>query len=335
MREIAITDIAGAAWGHASDEQGGTGCTVVLTEQGAAAGLDIRGGGPASRETALLEPTAAAAAIHGVLLSGGSAFGLGAADGVLRFLAERSIGVDVGVARVPLVVQADIFDLDFKSADTRPDAVMAEAACRDAVERVAAGSPLPQGSVGVGTGATVGKALGPKQATKSGVGHYAVQLGEIQLGALAVCNAIGDVFDIETGARLAGLRDENGAPLSSEQVLYQMLAGVAVDRGAGEDAPARTTEASPAEPPVAHTNTTLGIVVTNVALDKTALTKLAQMAQNGLARTIRPVHTSFDGDAVFALSVGTLEAPAMALDALGTLAAFVLGKAINNAVRIA
>ena len=316
MQEIKITDIAGAAWGHDTDLATGTGCTVVLTEQGVPAGIDIRGGGPASRETELLRPTAACAGIHGLLLAGGSAFGLDAAGGVMRYLEERDVGVEVGVMHVPLVVQSNIFDLDYGSSQKRPDAGMAMAACLDSAARKADRSDLPQGSVGVGTGATVGKMQGQSFAMKSGVGHYATQIGMAQVGALAVCNALGDVFDIDTGVQLAGMRDPKGSFLSSEQMLYEML-----DKG-------MTAAPSPA-------NTTLGVVVTNVRFDKTSLTKLAALAQNGLARTIRPVHTSFDGDAVYALSLGTLEAPTLSLDTIGTLAAYVLGKAINNAVRYA
>jgi len=316
MQEIKITDIAGAQWGHATDSEGGTGLTVLLTKEGAPAGVDIRGGGPASRETALLNPTATCDGIHGLILSGGSAFSLDAATGVMDYLAGEGIGVDVGVARVPLVVQSDIFDLDYKSVDARPDADMAKIACLDAVARNASGSALPQGSVGVGTGATVGKAMGPAHTMKSGVGHYAVQLGPIQLGAFAVCNAIGDVFDIDTGKQIAGMRDADGNFLSTEHYLYDMMSGKV-------------------PPPSTHANTTLGVIVTNVKFDKTKMTKLAMMAQNGLARTIRPVHTSFDGDAVYALSLGDVELPALALDALGTLAAHAMGKAINNAVQLA
>ena len=316
MKEIKITDIAGAQWGHASDEEGGTGLTVVLTEQLAPTGLDIRGGGPATRETALLDPVASSSGIHALLLGGGSAFGLDAAGGVMAYLKDQGVGVAVGVARVPLVVQSNIFDLDYRSADAIPDASMAHTACLDAAARSAQQSELPQGSVGVGTGATVGKAQGPSHASKSGVGHYAVQVGALQMGALVVCNAIGDVFDIDTGQQISGMRDGSGALVSSEHYLYDMISGKVA-------------------PPSAHAHTTLAVVVTNAQFDKTQMTKIAAMAQNGLARTIRPVHTSFDGDAVFAMSIGQLELPALAIDAIGTLAAYVVGKAINTAVRAA
>ena len=319
MREIKITDIKGARWGHASDEDGGTGLTVVLTRDGAAAGADIRGGGPASREVALLDPVATCEAIHGLVLSGGSAFALDAATGVMDYLAKDGIGVDVGVARVPLVVQSDIFDLDYKSTTARPNAAMAQEACADADTRACTGADLPQGSVGVGCGATVGKALGPALATKSGVGHYAVELGPVQIGALAVCNAIGDVFDIDTGERIAGIRATEGACPSTEQLLYDLMSNPDATDDIG--AP--------------HTNTTLGVLVTNIKYDKTKMTKVAMMTQNGLARTLRPVHTSFDGDVVYALSLGDVELPTSALDGLGTLGAYVMGKAINNAVRLA
>ena len=312
MREIQLTDIIGAQWGHADNQEAGTGCTVMLTPQGAPCGVDVRGGGPATREVELLKPSSTAAGIHGLLLAGGSAFGLSAADGVMSYLKKQGVGVDVGVAKVPLVVQTNIFDLDYKESNIYPDRFMAHSACEDAELRSATHKPLPQGSIGVGTGATVGKAQGPMHAMKAGIGHYAAEVGPIQVGALAVCNAIGDVFDIDTGTQLAGMRDDDGSFISTEQYLYDMMAGKVA-------------------PPTAHTNTTLGILVTNVKMDKTALTKLASMTQNGLARTIRPVHTSFDGDAVFAVSLGNVELPALAIDGVGSLAAYVMGKAINNA----
>lgn len=305
MKEISILDICGVQVGHAQDEGAATGCTVLLFPGLCPAGCDIRGGGPASRETPLTDPRMASQGLNGVLLSGGSAFGLDAAGGVLRYLEERGIGFDVGVTKVPLLCESCVFDLAVGNAHVRPTQEMAYAACLDAERGV-----LREGNVGVGTGCTVGKLLGASYAMKSGVGSYAVQAGNIQVGAVVAVNALGDVYDIDTGIPLAGLLEEDGNSLrSSELTCYAAI-----------DHPVENAFVG---------NTTIGCVVTNGKFSKAEMNKLAAMASNGYVRTIRPVNTTADGDSLYAASVG--QEPA-ALDVVGTLAAYVTGKAVNRAV---
>ncbi len=305
MREIGILEVGGFRVGQAQDLDAATGLTVILCDTCAPCGVDIRGGGPASRETPLLDPRAASTGIHALVLSGGSAFGLDAAGGVMRFLEERDIGFDVGITKVPLVCQSCVFDLGIGRKDVRPDAQMAYAACE-----AASRESMQEGCVGVGTGCTVGKCCGTDFAMKSGVGTYAVEVGEIRVGAIVGVNAMGDVFDIDTGEQIAGLRTPDGTGLrSSEAEIYRQI-----------------------EKSNAVTNTTIGAIVTNVKLDKAQMGKVAGMAHNGFARTIRPVHTSMDGDSIYALSVGdAVGSP----DVVGTLAAYVMGKAVGRAVRAA
>ncbi len=307
MKEIDLMEVGGFRAGHAQDAEAGTGCTVLLFDGCAPAGVDIRGGGPASRETPLLDPRMDAKGIHALLLSGGSAFGLDAAGGVMRFLEERGIGFDTGVAKVPLVCQSCIFDLAIGRMDVRPDAAMAYRACESASRE-----PLENGCVGGGTGACVGKYRGREYAMKTGIGTYAVQAGEIKVGAVVVLNALGDVFDIDTGEQIAGMRTEDGRGLrSSERELWK-------DAGRIRD--------------LFTGNTTIGAVLTNGAFGKAELGKIAAMAHNGYARAIRPVHTTADGDSIYALSTGALSAD---LNAVGSLAAYVMGKAINRAAEAA
>lgn len=307
MEEIGILEVGGFQIGQAQDMEAATGITVLLCDTCAPTGVDIRGGGPASRETPLLDPRAASTGIHALVLSGGSAFALDAAGGVMRYLEERDIGFDVGVTRVPLVCQSCVFDLAIGRKDVRPDAAMAYQAClnarRDTVE---------EGCVGAGTGCTVGKCGGADFAMKSGLGTYAVRNGDLCVGAIVVVNAMGDIYDIDTGKQLAGLRGEDGTGLrSSEEFIYAMETQKAVGYAA---------------------NTTIGAIVTNAAFDKSKMGKIAAMAHNGFARTIRPVHTSNDGDSIYALSLGTVEAN---IDVVGTLASYVMGKAVGRAVRAA
>lgn len=307
MEEIGILEVGGFQIGQAQDMEAATGITVLLCDTCAPTGVDIRGGGPASRETPLLDPRAASTGIHALVLSGGSAFALDAAGGVMRYLEERDIGFDVGVTRVPLVCQSCVFDLAIGRKDVRPDAAMAYQAClnarRDTVE---------EGCVGAGTGCTVGKCGGADFAMKSGLGTYAVRNGDLCVGAIVVVNAMGDIYDIDTGNQLAGLRGEDGTGLrSSEEFIYAME----TQKAAGYAA-----------------NTTIGAIVTNAAFDKSKMGKIAAMAHNGFARTIRPVHTSNDGDSIYALSLGTVEAN---IDVVGTLASYVMGKAVGRAVRAA
>lgn len=308
LQEIAINTIENIRIGHAQNEKGGTGCTVLICETGAPTGVDVRGGGPASRESELLNPLAAAQAVHGVLLSGGSAFGLDAAGGVMAFLKEKDIGFDTGVAKVPLVCQSCIFDLVVGEVEAYPDAKMAWKACEDAWR----GGSVKEGNVGAGMGATVGKYRGPDFMMKSGLGCYAVALGDLKVGAIVSVNALGDIFDLETGKELAGmLNDEGTAFASIEEAFY-----------------ADTTR----KENLFTGNTTIGAVITNGCFTKSEMNKIAAMAQNGLARTINPVHTTADGDSVYAMSTGQVSAD---LNVVGTLAARVMGIAVNRAVMTA
>lgn len=308
MREIAITEFDNLKIGQAENAEAGTGCTVLLLgPEGAPAGLDVRGGGPASRESELLKPMAAAGVIHAILLSGGSAFGLDAAGGVMRYLEERNIGFDVGVAKVPLVCQSCLFDLTVADVHTRPDAAMAYAACCHAET-----GNYQDGNFGAGTGATVGKLLGMEHCMKSGIGSYAVQIGDLKVGALVAVNALGDVYDWKNGCKVAGLlADDRKTFLDTEQVACQKIDVVENKFVA---------------------NTTLGVVITNAQFDKTRLCKIAGMAHDGYARAIRPVHTTADGDSIYAVSLGTVQADQ---DVVGALGAQVMAEAILRAVRAA
>ena len=308
MKEISIKDFRNIQIGQAENVQAGTGCTVfLLGREGASVGLDVRGGGPASRESELLKPLATAQVIHAILLAGGSAFGLDAAGGVMRYLEERGIGVDVGVTRVPLVCQSDLFDLTVADAHTRPDAAMAYEACVNAET-----GNYRDGNHGAGTGATVGKLLGMEHCMKSGIGSYAVQVGNLQVGAVVAVNAVGDVYDYENGRKIAGLLAADGKTfLDSELAALQAIEAQA-EKFVG--------------------NTTLGVILTNARLDKAHLCKIAGMAHDGYARAIRPVHTSMDGDSIYAVSLGDVPVD---MDVVGTLAARVMAKAIVRAVQAA
>lgn len=304
MFEIPITEI-GVRIGQAEDAAGGTGCTVFIAEQGMRAGLDVRGGGPASRESELLHPLANAQLIHAIVLAGGSAFGLGAANGVMAYLEQRGVGVDVGVTRVPLVVQSDLFDLTVGDKNARPDFAMGLEAARHALED----PNYRDGNYGAGCGATVGKAAGMECCMKTGIGSYAVELGPLKIGAVVAVNAFGDIFDWKTGRKIAGLLTEDKSAFRSTAELMKERVKPIANKFVG--------------------NTTLGVVMTNAALNKTQLCKIAGMTHNGYARSIRPVHTSVDGDSIYAVSVGDVEADQ---DLVGMLAAEVMGEAIRRAV---
>ena len=291
MKEIKITEIENIRIGSAENKEAGTGCTVIICERGAAAGLDVRGGGPASRESELLKPMAAADVIQAVLLSGGSAFGLDAAGGVMEYLEERGIGFDVGITKVPLVCESCLFDLMVGDFKTRPDKAMGYAACEGAEK-----NNYQDGNFGAGTGASVGK-LGDKSlCMKGGIGSYAVQIGDLKVGAIVAVNARGDIYDWKDGKKVAGL-------LNADRKTF-----------------------------AATENTTIGAVITNAAFPKSSLCKIAGMAHDGYARAIRPVHTSSDGDSIYALSVGDVKADQ---DMVGTLGAQVMAEAILRAVRSA
>ena len=305
MKEIEIMEVGGFRVGHAQDAEAATGCTVLLLDKMSPAGLDVRGGGPASRESQILSPVAQAEAIHAVLLSGGSAFGLDAAGGVMKYLEERNIGFDVGVTKVPLVSQSCLFDLGVGAVDIRPDAKMAYTACENASYAAPA-----EGNVGAGTGCSVGKYRGMGRAMKAGFGTYALQAGALKVGALVAVNALGDIY--EDGRMIAGLlnADKNGLSNTLEELLADVDRMGALFSG----------------------NTTLGIVVTNAKFHKTQLTKIAGMTHNGYARAIRPVHTNADGDSIYALSVGEVPGD---VNVVGTMAALAMEKAIVRAVRTA
>ena len=308
MKEIPVTSIGPILIGQTENVSAGTGCTVFICKDGMAAGLDVRGGGPASRESLLLDPLTAAQKIHAVVLAGGSAFGLGAADGVMKCLEERGIGYDVSVTKVPLVVQSDIFDLTVGDAFTRPDPAMGYEAARIALD----GPNYRDGNYGAGCGATVGKIAGMKTCMKSGIGSYAVDVGELKVGAVAVVNALGDIFDHRTGRQIAGLLTEDGKKLRSTSEYMKANIKAVDNKFTG--------------------NTTVAVVMTNAAFSKPQLCKIASMAHDGLARSVRPVHTSADGDSIYAVSAGEVSAD---MDLTGMIAAEVLSEAVIRAVRSA
>jgi len=304
----AITDVAGLAVGHFSDSRRATGCSVVLCPQGMVAGVAVRGGAPGTRETDLLRPENLVDRVHAILLTGGSAFGLDAASGVMRWLEERGHGFAVGAARVPIVPAAVLFDLWHGDLSVRPDAAAGHAACE-----AASAQPPAQGSVGAGAGATVGKLFGIERAMQGGIGSASLTVAGVTVGALVAVNATGDVIDPSDGAVLAGAR--TGATSRHLQRSHESLL-----RG---ELPARLQ---------AGMATTIGVVATDAALDKAQCTHLASMAHDGLARTILPAHTPFDGDTLFALAAATNARPAP-LALVGALAVEAVARAVLAAVR--
>ena len=303
--EIPVTDIEPLMIGQAENKEAGTGCTVLVCKDGMKAGLDVRGGGPASRESQLLNPLTSAQYIHAVVLSGGSAYGLGTANGVMSYLEEQGIGYDTGVALVPLVAQSDIFDLSVGDGKVRPDADMGYQAVKAAFEE----PNYQDGNFGAGCGASVGKIAGMDYAMKTGIGSYAVQIGDLKIGAVVVLNALGDVYDWKTGEQVAGLLTEDKTGLRS--TMDYMCSSI-------ESRDNKFTG-----------NTTLAVVVTNAEFSKPQLCKIAGMAHNGLARSINPVHTSADGDSIYAVSVGNVSADQ---DLVGSLAAEVVSEALLRSV---
>ena len=305
MTEIPVTAIENIRIGQVENAEAATGCTVFICPEGMRAGLDVRGGGPAARESQLLNPLMSAQVIHAIVLAGGSAYGLGTANGVMTYLEERGIGFDVGVTKVPLVAQSDIFDLTVGDTFVRPDAGMGYEAAD-----LALNSPnYRDGNYGAGCGATVGKAAGMDYCMKTGIGSYAVQLGELKIGAIVVLNALGDVFDWKTGRQVAGLLTEDRKALRSTSDLMKASTQVVENKFTG--------------------NTTLAVVMTNAYFEKAQLCKIAGMAHDGYARSIRPVHTSADGDSIYAVSLGNVQADQ---DLIGSLAAEVVSEAILRAV---
>ena len=304
MKEIKITDIKGIKVGHAQDFKGASGCTVIICEKGAWAGVDVRGGGPASRETELLKPINMVEQIHAVMLSGGSAFGLDAASGAMEWLEEQGVGFDTGVAKVPIVCAASIFDLACGRADIRPDKAMGYEACEAASHTTA----VEEGCVGAGCGATIGKMFGPARCMKSGLGVSGLEHDGLQVAAVSVVNALGIVIDGE-GFPMAGALAEDGFNLVSVEQAEEACVTLS-------DLPFTT-------------NTTITCIMTNAQLTKAQCTKVAQVTHDGYARAIRPVHTSNDGDAVFVLATGARPA---GVDGVGILAANACELAIRSAV---
>jgi L-aminopeptidase/D-esterase-like protein len=292
--------------GNAQDAEGGTGCTVVVCEKGAVAGIETRGGSPGTREAEGLDPSGARSSIHAVLLAGGSAFGLDAAAGVVRALEERGIGRDVGVCRVPIVCGAVLFDLACGDFRARPDAAMGYAATIEALERRNA---TAWGNSGAGTGATVGKALGVGRCMKGGFGSACFEIDELIVGVVAAVNCVGDVVDPSTGRILAGTRgDEPGSWADSEACILASMDG---------------------EKDFFSGNTIIGCILTNARLSKSEAKRLAAVAHDGIARAVRPAHTRWDGDTLFALSSGEVEADP---DAVAILAVRAVAGSIVDAI---
>jgi L-aminopeptidase/D-esterase-like protein len=311
----AITDVPGIQVGHAHNAEALTGCTVVLSERGAVGGVDQRGGAPGTRETDPLRPMHLVQKVHAIVLSGGSAFGLESATGVVRYLDEKGIGFDVRVTKVPIVPAAILFDLGIGRSDVRPDAAMGYQAC------LAASSERPEeGNIGAGMGATVGKILGMAGATKSGIGTASVDLGGGAIvGAIVAVNAFGDVVDPTSGKILAGVRTTKVGPIqigaegpfANTLDVMKSMAGKTILRFGSWG------------------NTVIGVVATNARLSKEEANKVAQMAHDGLARTIRPAHTMFDGDTLFAISTG---AKKINVNVVGAYGAEVVAQSILNAI---
>lgn len=302
-----ILDIPGIAVGQAEDPTAKTGVTVVLAKNGAVCGVDVRGAAPGTRETDLLDPRNAMERVQAVVLSGGSAFGLASANGVMDYLEEQGIGFDVGVTKVPIVPAAVLFDLEYGDAFTRPDAAMGRRACEAISDTV-----LLEGDHGAGCGATVGKLRGMAHCTNSGIGSWSeVTENGIRVAALIAVNAFGDVY--ENGKIIAGTKDDDGSFLSAEDGVIQMAESLSFS----------------------GKNTTIGVIATNVKLTKAQASKIAGMAHDGLARCIRPIHTTLDGDTLFCLSTEEIELPYAPVDVVGILAAKATEKAVLRAVKAA
>jgi L-aminopeptidase/D-esterase-like protein len=303
----AITDVQGIKVGHFTESGRPTGCTVLIFEKGATAGVDVRGAAPGTRDTELLNPVNTVQQVQAILLSGGSAFGLRAADGVVRYLEEHGLGFRLGPATVPIVPAAILFDLGLGDWKIRPTAESGYKACQ-----AATAGKVAEGNVGAGAGATVGKMFGMKSAMKSGVGTASLRVGNtgIVVGALVAVNAVGDVVDPKTGKIVAGARKPDGSGFLDSMAQIRQGHGVEIAAGA---------------------NTTIGVVATNVAMTKTQATKVAQMAHDGLARSINPVHTGSDGDTIFAVATSAVSVRAEHT-AIGAIAAEVLEQAVLRAV---
>jgi len=300
-----LTDVAGIKVGHAQDWEAATGCSVVLIEKGAVAGVDVRGGAPGTRETDLLDPVNLVQKVHAIYLAGGSAFGLDGAAGVMSFLEEREIGFEAGPVKIPIVPGAVIFDLTIGKSDRRPDREMGYQACLDANDKT-----VKEGSIGAGTGATVGKYFGISQCMKGGLGTASIQIGDLVIGALVVVNAFGDIIDRVTGKIMAGtLNKEKKQFLDTSQLLRDRI----------------SIESEPF-----FQNTTLGVVATNANLSKAEAKRLSMSAHDGFSRSISPSHTLYDGDVIFSLATCEVEAD---INQLNVLSAQVVSFAVQCAIQ--
>ncbi len=298
-----LTDVVGIKVGHSDSFKGLTGCTVIICEEGATGGVDVRGSAPGTRETDVFKAEKMVDKVHAIVLSGGSAFGLDAASGVMKYLEEQGIGFDVVVTKVPIVASAVIFDLAIGDYTIRPDFNMGYTAAKSAVN-----TENIQGSIGCGVGATVGKILGPKSAMKSGLGSATIKVDELMVSAMVVVNSFGDVYDYKSGKQIAGVYDYGRK---------QMLNTLDIMKGLynSED--------------YSMKNTTIGVIATNAILSKAEGNKIAQMAHNGYARSINPIHTMFDGDTIFTMATNKVAAD---ISLVGTIAAEAMSRAITNAI---
>ena len=331
-----ITAVEGLTLGHFTLAERPTGCTVVLAEGGAVAGVDVRGGAPGTREIALLDPVNSVREAHAIVLSGGSAFGLDAASGVVRYLEERGIGYAVGEHVVPIVAGAILFDLGVGDGSVRPGP-----ACGYEAASAASAAAPAEGSVGAGAGATVGKLRGRGRAMKGGIGTASITLENgLTVAAVVAVNAVGDVIDPATGEIVAGVRTEDGTGFADARQLLREGelggpgGGEPGDSGGGETGDSGAGGRGTAADDASVENTTIGIVATNAALTKSEITKVAQMAHDGLARAIYPAHTPRDGDTLFGLATGA-HADEVGLTRIGALAADMVAEAILRAVRTA
>lgn len=311
MKEIDINFSNKIKIGHADSIKKATGVTVILSEEGMNAGVCVAGGGPASREISLMDELTDEKQLNAVVLSGGSAFGLNASHGVVRYLADKNVGYHTPARNVPLVAQACLYDLNIGSPIAYPDEIMGYKACERAQENFERNYPPEQGNYGAGVGCTVGKLLGNDHMMKSGIGTYAVQVGDFKIGCIIAVNALGDVFDYPSGRPLAGLLDDYDRLISTRDTMIRLMEGHEFDNLKG-------------------VNTTIGCVIMNGKFNRTQLNKIAQMGQDGFALAINPVHTSMDGDTLFVVTDNEVE---VSPDVAGTLASYVVAKAIGNAVK--
>ena len=303
MYEGYITDVEGLEVGHCQSEEGMTGCTVIICEEGATGGVDVRGSAPGTRETDLFQSEKMVDKVHGIVLSGGSAFGLDAASGVMKYLEEKNIGLDVGVTKVPIVASAVIFDFNIGNYKIRPDFEMGYLAAKNANNQ-----ETIQGNIGCGMGATVGKILGPGNAMKSGLGSATIKLGDLVVSAIVAVNSFGDIYDFNNNSQMAGVYDyENSKLLNTIDIMKSSSKKLTFN----------------------PTNTTIGVIATNAILTKAEANKVSEMAHNGFARSINPIHTMLDGDTIFTMATNKLKSD---VNLIGTLAAEAMSKAISNGV---